>query len=285
MATRPLRFLVLGNGEKPSVPEQADLLCRKIESAGASVEILDLSGDRSIEGHRGDIALVLGGDGAILRAAHQMGEHQVPVLGINLGRLGFLAEIGPDEIEDALPILLAGQHQVSRHVMLDCTTRSADGKETFPVLNEVVISAGPPFRITGIELSIDEEPVTTFFGDGLILSTPIGSTAHNLAAGGAILRQTLPAVVITPICPHALTFRPLVESSDRVFALRCPNPSEGATLIIDGFLQFPMKPIDEVIVERSKVDFQLARIPGKSYYRTLTTKLAWGSSHDGSVGR
>lgn len=285
MPNKSTRFLLLGNGEKPGVPEQAEGLCRKIASAGGLVDALDLSGETSVEGHGADLALVLGGDGAILRAAHQMGQSQVPVLGINLGRLGFLAAIGPDEIEEVLPVLLAGKHEIRKNVMFDCQTRTGSTKESFPVLNEVVISAGPPFRITGVELAIDGEAVATFFGDGLILSTPIGSTAHNLAAGGPILRQTLPAVVITPICPHALTFRPLVESSDRVFTLRCPNASEGATLIIDGFLQFPMKPIDEVTIRRSSVDFELVRIPGRSYYRTLTNKLAWGSPHDGSVGR
>jgi NAD+ kinase len=285
MGSKASRFLILGNGEKPNVPAQAERLRREIEERGHTVETLDLTGDRSVEGHRGDVAIVLGGDGAILRAAHQMGKSQVPVLGINLGRLGFLSEIGPDEIDAALPILLEGKYDVRRHAMLECTVRAGTRRESFPVLNEVVISAGPPFRITGVELEIDQEQVATFYGDGLILSTPIGSTAHNLAAGGPILRQTLPAVVITPICPHALTFRSLVESVDRTFTLRCPNPSQGATLIIDGFLQFPMVPIDDVVVKRGAVDFQLARLPGKSYYRTLTTKLAWGSPHDGSAGR
>ncbi|MBY0587991.1 NAD(+)/NADH kinase [bacterium] len=285
MASSTSRFLILGNGEKPHVPAQAERLRKEIEAAGATVEKLDLTGEISVEGHHAELAIVLGGDGAILRAAHQMGKSQVPVLGINLGRLGFLAEIGSAEIDGALPILLAGKYDVSTHVMMECTVRSGRTSETFPVLNEVVISAGPPFRITGVELDIDGEKVATFFGDGLILSTPIGSTAHNLAAGGPILRQTLPAIAITPICPHSLTFRPLVESAERTFTLRCPNPSQGATLIIDGFLQFPMLPIDDVHVRRREIDFKLARIPGKSYYRTLTTKLAWGSPHDGSVGR
>lgn len=277
MVDRPKRFLVLGNGDKPNVPAEADAICQRLIAGGGEVEHLELTGEISLEGHRSDLALVLGGDGAILRAAHQLGRNQVPVLGINLGRLGFLAELSPDECHDVLKSVMAGDYQVSKHVMLECRVEQAGSIDSMLVLNEIVISAGPPFRITDIDLTIDGESVTTFNGDGLIVSTPIGSTAHNLAAGGPILRQTLDAVVITPICPHALTFRPLVESADRTFELRCPNASTGATLIVDGFRQLPMQPIEKVTLVRSTVDFLLARIPNNSYYRTLTEKLAWGS--------
>lgn len=276
MTQEPHRFLILGNGDKPHVPVQADIIRDLLKKSGSVIDRFDLSGETSVEDHQADLALVLGGDGAILRAAHQMGRNQVPVLGINLGRLGFLAELGPNEFCDVFPAVLAGHYHVSRHVMLECRVQTAKGLDVYRVLNEIVISAGPPFRITEIELAIDGDSVATFNGDGLILSTPIGSTAHNLAAGGPILRQTLPAVVITPICPHALTFRPLVESSDREFTLRCPDATDGTMLIIDGFFQFPMKQIEYVTLIRSEVDFLLARIPGRSYYRTLTEKLAWG---------
>jgi NAD+ kinase len=275
---RPRRFLILGNGEKPDVPAHAEVVRNLLTTAGATIERFDLSGEKCVEDHEADLAIVLGGDGAILRAAHQMGRRQVPVLGINLGRLGFLAELGSDEFCDVVQTVLAGHYHVSHHLMLECRVQTAKGLDLYPVLNEIVISAGPPFRITAIELAIDGDNVATFNGDGLILSTPIGSTAHNLAAGGPILRQTLPAVVITPICPHALTFRPLVESSDREFTLRCPDATDGTTLIVDGIYQIPMKQIEYVTLVRSDVDFLLARIPGRSYYRTLTEKLAWGSS-------
>lgn len=277
MRNLPKRFLILGNGEKPSVPAEAEAVRKELEAAGIAVDRFDLSGDVSVEDHRADLALVFGGDGAILRAVHQMGRRQLPVLGINLGRLGFLAEIYPDEFRDVLPGILAGDYQVNRHIMIECEIESRGETKSIHALNDIVISAGPPFRIIDIELTIDGESVASFNGDGLIVATPIGSTAHNLAAGGPILRQTLPAVAITPICPHALTFRPLVESSDRTFVLRCPNASEGTSLIIDGFLQFPMKSIESVTLTRSDVDFLLARLPRRSYYGTLTEKLQWGS--------
>jgi NAD+ kinase len=277
MNRRPQRFLVLGNGSKPQVPVEAALVRQTLEQAGGIVEQFDLSGETSVVGHAADMAVVLGGDGSILRAAHQMGADQVPVVGINLGRLGFLAEIGPNEWSQVLPRVLVGEYRLSRHLLMTCEVH-VDGRSTsFFVLNEIVISAGPPFQITNIDLTVDGESVATFNGDGLIVSTPIGSTAHNLAAGGPILQQELPAVAITPICPHALTFRPLVESADSEFVLKCSNASEGTTLIIDGFLQLPMKSIEKVTLRRAPVDFQLARMPGRGYYRTLTEKLQWGS--------
>ncbi|MFO0946344.1 MAG: NAD(+)/NADH kinase [Planctomycetota bacterium] len=277
--TPPRRFLLLGNGRKEQVVAHADEIRNVVESNGGTIAGFDLSGQTSMENHEADLAIVLGGDGAILRAAHQLGERQIPVLGINLGRLGFLAELTPDEFCSVCPEVLAGQFGVSRHVTLECAVgriQNSHSPRKYRVLNEVVVSAGPPFQIIDIELTIDGEPVTTFSGDGLILSTPIGSTAHSLAAGGPILVQSLDAVVITPVCPHGLTWRPLVESSNREFQLRCPKASGGTTLIIDGHIQLPLTPNHQVVVRRSAVDFQLARLRGRSYYRTLTEKLHWG---------
>lgn len=280
-AQRPPRsFLLLGNGQKDQVVEQSAVVRDCIEKAGGSIERFDLTGRASMDGHGADLAVVLGGDGAILRAAHQMGKHQVPVIGINLGRLGFLAELSPEEFCQVCPSVMEGDFGVSTHVMLDCELSRQNNQSHPPrqyrALNDVVISAGPPFQITDIELFIDGERVTTFSGDGLIISTPIGSTAHNLAAGGPILMQALPAVVITPVCPHGLTWRPLVESANREIVLRCPEATGGTTLIIDGQVQLPLTPNHEIRVSRSRVDFQLARIHGHSYYRTLTGKLHWG---------
>jgi NAD+ kinase len=248
-----------------------------LHELGAVVDRFDLSGSGSVADHRADAAIVLGGDGAILRAAHQLGARQAPILGVNLGRLGFLAELTPDEFDQVSRQVVAGRYEISRHVMLDCTLERPQGREQFRALNEVVISAGPPFRITDVELTIDDEAVATFSGDGLIVSTPIGSTAHSLAAGGPILMQLLPAIVITPICPHALTWRPLVESADRRITLRVPNASDGTTLIVDGNIQSSLRPNDLVRLSRSKVEFLLAHIPGRSYYATLTQKLHWGN--------
>lgn len=273
---KPQRFLVLGNGRKGNVIQSADRVRKLIEQNGATVVGFDLTGEDLFEDHDADVAVVLGGDGAILRAAHQMGATLVPVLGVNLGRLGFLADVLPDQLEQLLPEVLSGNFRVTRHVTLACEIVSGSGHLNYRALNEVVVSAGPPFHMTDVELSVDGVPVATFNGDGLIISTPIGSTAHSLAAGGPILVQALPAVVITPICPHSLTWRPLVESVEHEFLLTCPNAGNGTTLIVDGQIQVSVSCEDQIRIRRSPVDFQLARLPGRSYYGTLTEKLHWG---------
>ena len=279
---RAKRFLILGNGRKGSVVDYADRIRTLLESHGRVIDRVELDGSVPVTDHDADMAIVLGGDGAILRAAWQMGSRQVPVMGVNLGHLGFLADMTPTEFCSRFETIAAGDFEVTRHVFLHCDhrRRSEDGavhEETFHALNEVKISAGPPFRIIDMVLSIDGEEVVTVGGDGLILSTPIGSTAHSLAAGGPILVQTLPAVVITPICPHALTWRSIVESSERTFALRVPNATAGTTLVIDGHIQRSLGVADEIVVRRAPFDFQLVRLKGRGYYPTLTEKLQWGS--------
>lgn len=206
-----------------------------------------------------------------------MGPRQVPVLGINMGRLGFLADLTLSEFRDALPQVMEGQYEVTRHVRLACHVSREGVHEDHVALNEALITAGRPFRILDIEVAIDGEAVTTFSGDGLIVSTPIGSTAHNLAAGGPILTQTIDALVVTPICPHTLTWRPLVTTSEVEIRLRCPTATSGTTLVIDGFNQLPLTKEHEVRMRRSPVDFQLARLVGRSYFRNLTEKLHWGN--------
>src|SRR5260370_4324401 len=162
------------------------------------VGLFDLGGEKSWGSRSADLALVLGGDGAILRAARQMGYRQTPVLGVNLGKLGFLADLNPQDLCDCFPQVLHGDYRVTQHLMFECQVSSPNpsvGNRTFLGLNEIAIQAGPPFNIVDIDLSIDDEPVSRFSGDGLIISTPIGSTAHNLSAGGPILVQELSTFV------------------------------------------------------------------------------------------
>ena len=276
-ATIPRRFLILGNRRKVGVAEQAKRLRGILQDHGASIDRFDLTGKEPLHDHRADLAIVLGGDGAILRAAHQLGRRQIPVLGINMGRLGFLAQLMPDDFPQACPLMLGGQLTVTRHVLLDCEIVLREASRSVLVLNEIVISAGPPFQITDVSLEIDGERVATFSGDGLIVSTAIGSTAHSLAAGGPILMQGLPAVVITPISPHSLTWRPLVESADRQLVLHSPNASRGTTLIVDGQMQMRITPEHRIRLVRADVDFLLAHLPEHRYYATLTKKLHWGN--------
>jgi NAD+ kinase len=162
--------------------------------------------------------------------------------------------------------------------MFEVSVVSAEGEpvaKTVLGLNEVAIQTGPPFQMLELDLLVDEEPVARYNGDGLILSTPVGSTAHSLSAGGPILAQELAAFVITPICPHGLTSRPLVDSADKQFtvvAIRATN----AVAVIDGQEQLAMRPGTKLTVKKAEVSFKLARFADRSYYRTLRDKLHWG---------
>lgn len=224
-----------------------------------------------------ELAIVFGGDGSILRAARLMGERQLPVLGVNLGKLGFLAHVQPEHLDDALPLVCDPQKCVEEHLMFDCTLlRDGEVVDTRLGLNEASVLAGPPFSMIDIQLYVDADLATTYSCDGLIVSTPVGSTAHSLSAGGPILRNNLQAFVISPINPHTLTNRPVVDSADRVFELAVPAPNVGTTLLLDGRVMAELRSGDRVRIARSAATFKLVEIPGYGYYRTLREKLGWG---------
>jgi len=229
--------------------------------------------------HPGDaeLAIVLGGDGSMIRAARLMGRRQLPVLGINLGRLGFLADVQPQELPEVLPQVVARRYRVTHHLMFEC--RVYRGSELVAErwgLNEAAVLAGPPFAMLEVQLYVDAEWVTTYSCDGLIVSTPVGSTAHNLSAGGPILHKNLQAFVVAPISPHTLTIRPLIDSADRVYELATPRPHRGTTLVVDGAETCRLTAADRVRIERSPASFQLVEVAGRGYYRTLREKLGWG---------
>lgn len=281
-----MRIFVLGNDSRPGVRQEAE---RLLPFLMEHVEIVayDLKQEKDLSQLTADLALVLGGDGAILRAARQMGYRQAPVLGINLGKLGFLADLSPDELRSCFAQVVRGEYRVTTHVMFECTVFGAAGQpsDTFSFsghkgylgLNDIVIQSGPPFRLIELDLLVNGQAVSHFSSDGLILSTPIGSTAHNLSAGGPILGQELPAFVITPICPHSLTNRPVVDSADKEYTIVVRRACEGTTLIIDGQEHIHLTAEQRVTVRRAPVTFALVKVPGHSYYQTLRDKLRWGT--------
>jgi NAD+ kinase len=272
-----MRFLILGNGEKPHVAQWAGQVAAAVVATGGTVAAMDLSRKEDLSRFEADIALVLGGDGAILRASRQMGYRQIPVLGINLGRLGFLADLSPEEACDYLPKVVAREYRLTQHLMFVCTVKKATGDTEILGLNEIVVRSGPPFKMLDLELAVNDETVSRFLGDGFIISTPVGSTAHSLAAGGPVLGQELSAFVITPICGHTLTNRPLVDSSEKMYTIRV-RQAEGAWLVVDGQAAGPLQPGDSVVVRKADVSFQLVKMPGKTYYQTLREKLRWGTT-------
>jgi NAD+ kinase len=270
------RIFVLGNAQKAGVREEAERLLPFLQEHCECVAF-DLLQEQDLSKLSADLALVLGGDGAILRAARQMGYRQAPVLGVNLGKLGFLADLSLEELRCCFEQVLRGEYRVTWHLMFECVLEGPGESRTLLGLNDVVVQAGPPFHMIDLELAVDGETVTRISGDGLIVSTPVGSTAHGLSAGGPILGQELSAFVLTPICPHALTSRPVVDSADKVYRLTLRR-SDGAWLIVDGQDVLPLTVDHRVTVRQAPVRFGLVKVPGRSYYQTLRDKLHWGAT-------
>lgn len=278
MTASPLRLVIVADMKIGRVKSAWDDFDRFLK-AQSHLEIvaLDFGGGLDFASLAADLVVVLGGDGAILRACRQMAANQLPILGVNLGRLGFLADVSPSELRENFARIQNREYSVVQHLMFECLLTRGDGSvQSFLGLNEIVVSSGASLRMIDVNLSINGEPVTTYSGDGLIVSTPVGSTAHSLSAGGPILRQDLPAFVITPICPHTLTNRPLVDSSECTFTLTAPEAPEGTMLVIDGQIRLPLGAADRIDVRRAPVKFQTAKLPGTSYYTTLHRKLGWG---------
>jgi NAD+ kinase len=271
-----IRAILLGPAQRPNVVEEVERLRPQIEQL-AQVAYADFTGCQDLSQTEADVAIVFGGDGSILRAAHQMAYRQLPVIAVNLGRLGFLADISPDELPNVLKDYCAGKLKVIEHMMFEC--RVLRGEQAFCRqlgLNEVAIHGGPPFALMNVNLYVDSELVTTYSCDGLLVSTPVGSTAYCLSSGGPILRKDMQAFVVLPISPHTLTNRPVVDAADRVYEVVVANPNPQTSVVVDGRVLCALQAGDRVRVERAESRFKLVAAPGHSYYRTLREKLGWG---------
>ncbi len=265
-----------------------------------------------------DLAIVLGGDGTLLAQARALAGRHVPLLGVNFGKLGFMAEFSLEELRKFWPQIAAGKCRTTRRIMLDVsvgvgggngrrkngsrllrkdaavtaglaagagdTSDSTDASaEVFSCLavNDAVITAGPPFRMIDLELVIDPDDdnafITRFTADGVIVSTPSGSTAYNLAAGGPIVSPQVGAVCITPLCPHSLSFRPIITRAEADTRVRLMRGNDGTTLVIDGQRSTPLREGQEVRVRLSDKYLELVHNPTFSYWKLLATKLRWAA--------
>ncbi|MCA9009000.1 MAG: NAD(+)/NADH kinase [Planctomycetaceae bacterium] len=272
-----LRIIVLTGGDRPDIRAAWEDLRVWLETVRGVIVVGVFSGNEPIpEDLAGEIVVVLGGDGSVLRGCRQLGRRQLPIVGVNLGRLGFLTDLSPAEFRKGLAGLKRGQYQTVEHLMFECNHYKADGSVITDLgLNEVNLTSAGSMKMLSINLRIDNADVTTYSCDGLIISTPVGSTAHNLSAGGPILRQELQCFVITPICPHTLTVRPIVDSAERTFELSVRNAPPGVMLVIDGQISRPVDSTDRILIRRAEQTFKLVRLAGHSFYGTLHRKLGW----------
>ncbi len=226
-----------------------------------------------------DFAIVFGGDGSIISAARDLCQTQVPVIGVNLGKLGYLAEFSVGELKDFFDNVVAGKAPIERRMLLGCWVSESGhaGREKFrsPAVNEVFITSGPPFRMIELKIIVDGEHVATSVSDGLIVSTPTGSTAYNLSAGGPILAASMEAMVITPICPHSLSFRPIVIDAGSRVEVCCMRVNEGTTVSIDGQVSRLLAADDVVRIAREASSFLVVNNPMRTPWQTLASKLGW----------
>lgn len=272
------KVLLLGSGDRPNVLPEARRL-EPIIQQHADIVLSDFEFRKDLSAVEADLAIVLGGDGSILRAANQMQTRQLPILGVNLGKLGFLADLVPGEFEQVLPEVCSGNCRIVSHLMFQCQVTGPNREPLEQLgLNETAILAGPPFSMIDVDLYVDAELATTYSCDGLIVSTPVGSTAHNLSAGGPILRKDLPAFVISPISPHTLTVRPVVDTAQHVYEIVVQRPNEGTSVVVDGRVLCQLESSDRVRVTRAEPTFKLVEVRGHNYYRTLREKLGWGGT-------
>lgn len=270
--------VLMGAPDRERVTEELARL-QPVIAQRANIVAVDLDFSYDFSGKDHDLVIVLGGDGSILQAARQMEENQLPVLGVNCGRLGFLAALSPDAFLDIWPEVCCGGFHVVEHLMFRASLiRDGYVLDNHLGLNEAAILGGPPYNILNIDLYVDGELATTYRCDGLIVSTPIGSTAHNLSAGGPILRKDMQAFVLSPISPHTLTYRSVVDSAYRTFELAVTNPNESTSIVVDGRVMCRLQPGDRLQVRRSAASFCMLSVPGQSDYRTLREKLNWGGN-------
>jgi len=223
-----------------------------------------------------DLVVVFGGDGTLLYAARLVGANGVPIVGINLGSLGFLAEVKLDEMHEAFELLLAGDYQLQERMLLNVeVVRDGHSPARYLALNDAVINKGALARIIELEVSVNSQPVLFTRADGLIISTPTGSTAYSLAAGGPILYPTLDAFIIAPICPHTLTNRPVVVP-DRDEVTVCLRRGTDVMLTVDGQVGTPLQPQDCVRIRRADTTLKLVLPFGNTFFKLLREKLRWG---------
>lgn len=274
----PPEVVILGAPDRSRVAEELARL-RPLIAAKAEIAAIDLEFSYDFTGKDHDLVIVLGGDGSMLQAARQMGENQLPVLGINCGRLGFLAALSPDAFLEIWPQVCERGSEVVSHLMFHASLlREGAEVESHVGLNEAAILGGPPYNILDIDMYVDNMLATTYRCDGLIISTPVGSTAHNMSAGGPILRKDMQAFAVSPISPHTLTYRSVVDSADRVFELTVSNPNQSTCAVVDGRVLGKIEPGDRLRVRRSSASFKMLAVPGQNDYRTLREKLSWGGN-------
>lgn len=263
--------VIVTKPHQPDVARVALELASWFEARGIQASMYPASAARA------NLCVVVGGDGTLLSAARLMGDRQVPILAINYGGLGFLTEVTRDEMYPALERVLSGNAVTQNRMMMEVSVQHGGALlETYQALNDAVIHKGTLARIIELEASVDGQHVSKYRSDGLILSTPTGSTAYNVSAGGPIVYPTMGAIIVTPISSHMLTNRPLVLPAESHIEVTLRSVPDDVYVTVDGQVGKKLESGDRVIVQKSSRLVQLIAPEGKNFFDVLRDKLKWG---------
>jgi len=286
---------ITANIEKEKIADHVRSLKKWLEDKGVKV-FLEMEISRKIAHSNGwkwnelarnaEMVVTLGGDGTMLRTARHLAGHRVPILGINMGNFGYLTEVNLNEIHSTLELMIQGKFLTEKRMMLDVVVKHGKTvSHVGSVLNDVVINRGDLSRMNELEVEVNGAYLTTYKGDGLIVSTPTGSTAYSLSAGGPIVFPGKDLIILNPICPHTLTNRPIIFSDDANLKITLWSKDRGAMLTLDGQRSHKIKSGDAVMVKRSKHPIMLVLSPYRSYAEILRSKLGWGDLPPGAKKR
>lgn len=288
MSTKFSKIGLIGKFGDPGVEDTLDTLSDYLQKKGLTVildeQTAEMLKDNSLPtanrdelGKQCDLAMVIGGDGTFLNAARTLVDYEVPLLGINLGRLGFLVDISPDNMIDILDAVLQGDYQEEQRTLLNCDIICEGGMKTSEIaFNDVVVHKWNVARMIEVEVYIDGQYVNTQRSDGLIVSTPTGSTAYALSGGGPILHPSLDSMVIVPICPHTMSHRPLVVGGNsKIEIVISPNNQDDAQVTCDGQLNQNLMNDDRIIITCKDKRIRLIHPKSHDYYEILRAKLRW----------
>lgn len=282
---------IISKPDDPAIAETVQTLYKYLLSKSLEICVDEVSASfltsqpitaSSLEdiGLSSQLVIVVGGDGTILHAAHNIIKKEIPLLGINLGRLGFLAEFSPDKIEEQLDEIFSNNYKEARRIVLQASL-IRDGKTIGKchAVNDVVVHAKQMVRMIELESRVNNKHVNTLRSDGYIVATPTGSTAYALSGGGPILHPNIDAIVLVPICPHTLSNRPIVvDANSRVEILLSEENRHTALASVDGQIDMDFMPGDTIIIEKSKHDLRLIQPKNYDYFDVLRVKLRWSTS-------
>lgn len=276
-------IVILGNMNKPGVEDQIESLRNWFTERAEVLGVFAHDACPPESAREARLCVVFGGDGTLLSAGRDLAPLGVPLLGVNMGKLGFLADFNVEHLQRHFDDALAGRIQPAERMMLVVQIEGCEGQTDAPAepilaANDVAISAGDPFRMIDLAVRQGGQCVSRYLGDGLVLSTPTGSTGYNMSAGGPILQPTLEAVAITPIAPHTLSLRPIVVAPQPPIRITAERVNRGTKMIVDGQLPFDLCRGQVLRVSRADCSLRILPHPGRAYFDTLAGKLHWGQS-------